>query len=522
MLSLLDPKHPLSPDILSYFKQAAPSTEESEQAEVLPQVPVAGLRRKVLGSNKRSAKSSTRSKGSSMKLQTKSKPPQQQQPTIITAFAKYQQVIEHKEGSADEIFPDDILDDVWDFDLSQPNSVVNEETKSDNGRSPSGGEDITEPSQPMLKDKDSRTTTSVSPKVRGSKRQKSSAVCCSSPTAANNKKAKLSQASSATKPQNDITEQTLQDFNDPFDELAACQARKVKGEGTCTYSSAHFIKHQWVRIDDEDEDVDLEDTLKPTSTATTISKRQWVRIDDEDEDTIDLEDTLKPTSTDTTISKLRIDDGDEDAVDLEDTLKPTSIATTITNTYLSDEEEEFDTAPDSFTASSSKQQHKCGCVEVTFTSSLKLPSTTSSSTIPTASQEELNFSTKEIEDILFGISTPDVDLSPAEFPEIEKDRASCSLQLEEYSIPRSTRRSASQPIASCLSEDQEDTRSISRTRAKSYSDSMLETAFKAKFDDITNTVSSPQKDVAISPQKKSEDVSARRSIVDLTQTPSTF
>ena len=457
MLRFLDPKHPLSPDILSYFKQStASSTEESEQAEVLPQVPVAGLRRKVLGSNKRSTKSSshlTRSKGSSMKQQAKSKPPQQQ-PTIITAFAKYQQVIENKEDGTDEVFPDDVLDDVWNFDLSQPNPVVNKETKSDNGHSLSDKEDITnELSQPTLEDKDKYTTTHVSLKVRGSKRRKSSAACCSSPTTIKNKKTKLSQTSLATKPENDTTEQTLSDFNDPFDELAAYQARKTKDEDSS--AGAHFFKCQWVRIDDEN----------------------------------------------------------EDAVDIEDTLIPT----TITNTYSSDEEEEFDTVLDSFTASSSKQQER-GCVEATLTS---LPSTASPSTIPTVSQDVWSISTKDVEDALFDVSTPEFDLGPAEFPEIEKNVASCSLHLEEHSVPRLARRSTSQPIVHCLSEDQEDTRSSSWAGAKSYSDSVLETEQKAKFDDITNTVMSPQKDVAISPQKKSDNVPPRRSIVDLTQTPGT-
>ena len=465
---MLDPKHPLSPDILSYFKQAAASTEESEQVEVLPQVPVAGLGRKVLGSNKRSTKLSTRStrnKGRSVKQQAKSKQAQQQ-PTIITAFANYQQVMEQKEdGEDNEVLPDNILDDVWDFDLSQPtcSPTVNEETKSDSGHSLSD-EDTTESSQLPLEDKVKHTTTHISPRVCGAKRQKSTTACCSSPTATKNKKPKLSRASSATKRQ---TDQTLHDYNDPFDELAACQARKAKGESS-------VIKHQWVRID-------------------------------EDEDTVDLEDTLKSTST----------------------------AATVTNTYSTDEEEEFDRALDSLASSSSKQQQQRESIEATpstLTSSLKRFSTASQQhdresieTVPTAitttSQTVPNFSTKDVEDMLFGISTQDniIDLSPVEFP----DLTSCSVQLEEHTVPRLAR-SLSQPVAHCSSEDQEETTSSSWTRAKSYSDSALETEFKGKFDDITNTVMSPRKDGATCPQKKSDNVPARRSIVDLTQTPGMF
>ena len=137
----------------------------------------------------------------------------------------------------------------------------------------------------------------------------------------------------------------------------------------------------------------------------------------------------------------------------------------------------------------------------------------------------MNFTTKEIEDILFGISTPDSDLlSPIEFSETEteKDLASCSLQLVEHCPPRKARRSASQPTAHCSFEDQEGTTSSSQTRSESYSDSALETEFKAKFDDITNMVTSPHKGGATSPQKKSDNVSARISIVDLTKTPGTF
>ena len=481
MLCLLDPKRPLSPDILSYFKQAtatSSSTEESEPAEVLPQVPVAGLRRKVLGTSKRSGTKmsthSTRSKGSSVKQQAKSKQPQQhqqqqRQPTIITAFARYQEVVGQKEdGDAeDELLPDNILDNVWDFELSQGQAspVVNEETSSNNGHGLSDEYDITESSQPLLDVE--YTMMHTSPKVRGTKRQKSTTVHYSSPIAAKNKKAKLSQAPSATKQQNN---QTLPDFSDPFDELAACQARRAKSESSS--SSVHIIKHQWVRIDEDDDTTDLDSTLKST--------------------------------------------------------------TTVPNTYSTDE---FSMALDSLASSSSRQQQEGGCTGArlsTLTSSLKLTGSqqgnkesieTALTAIPTTSQAVMNFTTKEIEDILFGISTPDSDLlSPIEFSETEteKDLASCSLQLVEHCPPRKARRSASQPATHCSFEDQEGTTSSSQTRSESYSDSALETEFKAKFDDITNMVTSPRKGGATSPQKKSDNVSARISIVDLTKTPGTF
>jgi hypothetical protein len=473
VLCLLDPKHSLSPDILSYFKQAAAasSTEEDEQAaKVLPQVPVAGLRRRVLGSNKRSAKlstRSTRSKGSSVKQQAKPKQPQQQ-PTIITAFAKYQQATEQKEdGEEDELLPDSVLDDLWNFDLSQASTVVNEETKTNNDHSLSDEEDVTESFRTPLEDTVEYTATHISPKGHGTKRHKSTTAHCSSPTTASkNKKAKLSRTSPVTKPLND---QILADYNDPFDELAAYQARKVKSESS---AGVPIIKHQWVRIDD-DEDIDLEDTMKYTSTSYA----------------------------------------------------------TITNTYTTGEEEEFDTELDSLASSSSLQQER-EYIKPGLTSSLKLSSTasqernresieTAPTVKPTSSLEVLNFSTKDIDEMLFGISTPDSDLSPMEFPETE-DLSSCSLEFVEHSAPRQARRSASQPAAHCLSEDQEETTSSSWSRAKSCSDPVLEAEFLAKFDDITNTVTSPQKDSATSLQKKSDSVPTRRSIVDLTQTTGVF
>ena len=472
MLCLLDRKHPLSPDILSYFKQAAAvsSTEEGEQAEVLPQVPVAGLRRRVLGSKKRSTKlstRSTRSKGSSMKQQAKSGQ-SQQQPTIITAFAKYQQVTEEqKEDGEDdgELLPDNILDDVWDFDLSQASTVVNEDAMSNNGHSLSDEEDVTEPPQQPLEDTIEYTVTRISPKVHGTKRQKSiTAHCSSSTTVAKDKKAKLSKTASVTKPQ----DQVLANFNDPFDELAACQARKAKSESS---GGVHIIKHQWVRIDEDEE---LEGTLKSTDTAC---------------------------------------------------------ATVNTYMYSTDEEEEFDMSLESHTSSLSKQQEGEYIEPVPsteLTSSLKLSSTASQQcsgeSIETAATVKpttsLNFSTKDIDEMLFGISTP--DLSPAEFSETESDFASCSLEIVEHSVPRLARRSASQPATHCLSEDQDKATCSSWIRANSYSDSALDAELQVKFDDITNTVTSPRKNGAISPQKKSNTVPTRRSIVDLTQTTSTF
>lgn len=474
MLCLIDPKHPLSPDILSYFKQAAAasSTEKDEQAEVLPQVPVAGLRRRVLGSNKRSTKlstHSTRSKGSSAKQQAKSRQPQQQ-PTIITAFAKYQQVTEkQKEDGEDdgELLPDNILDDVWNFDSSQASTVVNEDAKSNNSRSLSDEEDITESSQPPLEDTVEYTATHISPKVHGTKRLKPTTVhCSSSTTAAKNKKVKLSKIASVTKPQDQI----LANFSDPFDELAACQA-KSEGSG-----GVHIIKHQWVRIDEDEEDIiELEDTLKSTNTACA----------------------------------------------------------TVTNAYSTDEEKEFDMALESHTCSSSKQQGDYiePVPSTELTSSLKLSSTASQqcsgesieatpTVKPTTSLEVLNFSTKDNDEMLFGISTP--DLSPAESSKMESDLASCSLEIVEHNVPRLGRRSASQPAAHCLSEDQEKATCSSWTRANSYLDSALDTELQVKFDDITNTITSPRKNGAISPQKKSDTVPTRRSIVDLTQTAGTF
>ena len=429
---------------------------------MLPKVPVAGLKQKVYRSNKRNAKLSTRStksKGSSAKQQAKSKP--EQQPTILKAFAKYQQVMELKDG--DEFLPDDILDDVWDFDLSQPSPALIEEIGADNGDNFTHTGNITESSRSVLEDKDKQqTSTTISPdfptEMCGVKRQKSTAACSSSPIAAKSKKTKLSRVSAATKQQKDITEQTQPNFNDPFDELAASQAIKAKKERS---SAVHIIEHQWMTID-------------------------------KDEDVNNILELSKPTAT---------------------------TATTAVNCV--DNEEEFDTVLDSFATSLKQQQDKenTETAPSAITSSSKQQQDRESiETIPyTTAQDVLNFTTKDVEDMLFGISTPDIELSPATSPETEKDLASCSLQLEEHDVPRPARRSASQPAPHYLSEDQESTSSL--RRPKSYSDSVLETELKAKFDDITNTVTSSQEDGDISPRKRSDDVLVRRSIVDLTQTP---
>ena len=440
---MLHPKHPLSGDILSYFKQAASSTEESEQAEVLPQVPVAGLRRKFCGSKKETAKSSTystRSKGRNTKQQAKSKP--QQQPTIIKAFAKYQQMVEHKEN--DEYLGDNILDNVWDFDASQPTPSANEETESNNSLKRTNEIDITESWLSPSEDKQMptiSTTTSVIPKTCGVKRREPSAASYSRDTAFKNKKLKLSQASPATRQQDDVAVHTLTDF----DELAADQARKT------TSTTVHSSKHQWTKTGKDDGTTDLEDTHE--------------------------------------IPKLG--------------------CSTIAITDCAGEEELFGTALSSFvTTSTLTQQEREGikATSSTLSSSPKLHDRQSITLLPSsisiATEEVLNFSSKDIDDMLFGFRTP----SPVASPESEKDLASSSLQLGEYRD------------ASCRLSDEEDTSLL--TSRKRLSNSAADTGLEeVKFDDITNTVVNPQQDDDISPRKKSEDVLARLSFVDLTQLP---
>lgn len=489
MLCLLDPKHSQSPDITSYFKQMTSSTGD-EPSEVLPQVPVAGLKRKTYGSSRRTAKLSThptKVKGSSVNQEATSRP--QLQPTILKAFAKYQPAVKQKD--TDEIsLPDNILDDFCKFDLSPLECEHKDEKDFGIGHCLAGERDTAES---QCGDENQQETPifihnnpdlSIEPK--GTKYQRLTTVhssysiadkneeaqfCQLSPakeqcqrlTAAHSsdfiadesKKAKFCLLSPAKKQQNTGTKRKLPsykpNYSDPFDELAADQTKAKNGSST----GVHVIKRQWMEISDEDS---------------------------EDENIADLK-------------------GKQDLFG-EYMWSSAEPSTTTTHSCADVQEEAVDSFP---TSSPLKLQQ----------SSLRNTKTTLSQ-VSTTSPDMYDLTTKDIEDMLFDIRTPNIELSPTESFETEKDLhgTPCLLQPKDLERPSIEKRSASQPAPHSLSVDQE-----SKGLVKRYSDSVLETN---KFGDITNTIMSPDGDGDISPKKKSGSASVNDSIVDLTQTPGTF
>lgn len=109
---MLDPKHTLVSDISSYFKNV--ETLEDEPSEVLPKVPLAGLRR-----NTKSSCNHTKVKGRSSKPKARPTCKSDQQPTILAAFTKYQKATEYRKVEHCTV-PDNILAD---FDSSQQSTT---------------------------------------------------------------------------------------------------------------------------------------------------------------------------------------------------------------------------------------------------------------------------------------------------------------------------------------------------------------------------------------------------------------
>ena len=256
MLCLLDPKRKISTDIPSYFKQMA----EDKSPEVLPQSSLAGFKRTFYD---KSAKASSRITRSKVKRETKSRA--QQQPTILQAFANYQQTIKQKE--ADEFnLPDDILESVWDFDSSQPTCEVEEihhegnHTKSRN--------DIKEQITTTSLD---QTRPDTATKVKGKKRQRLAAGHFSQSITDNTKKTKTRHVSPAKEQRSQQNQYDfIQNESDPFDELLADQAKAKNRPVTeiCVNK-----KQQKKFEDNEDRDGPyLRANLKPGSSLADVEE----------------------------------------------------------------------------------------------------------------------------------------------------------------------------------------------------------------------------------------------------------